>query len=370
MNNHKYEQAEPLDWVQLCLDSNRRESGHASVAVIIRAIAALDRLTRLLSGAYHSDSDLPLKPLVELTREFENQYELVLGHTQPGSYVIPLGITYKDGVIPEVFKDVVEPSRELSQMTRYFDRVLIASSDGNGEKFENLFPHPDTGLRMITAVRKLILANNEYSLKINTPTGGKALLDSRRDVDSVYAIQKKYQKIVSSGVFQEDLSLVAELEAIDKVAGKFRARTIEGHSFEGLLKDLDVKDLSITPSRIEIEGTFALDGSGKIQSVKSIDSASTVETYELNVSEFKANNEHLIAAPPLMFQVSQIASDFYLLEGDLGVLFHAVSKEEIKELLYQSLEDLWVEYALEEDSKLSAEALELKKELRDRLKQK
>ena len=370
MSNSRNQQNEPVDWVQLSFESHTHFNGYISASVIGRTISAVDRLARLLTGAYHSDSNEPLRPFKALTKEFQEQYELVLGQSEVGSYVLPLSIRHRDGVIPAVFQDVDESSHELTQLTSYFDQVIVTAVNGSREAFSELIPQHNTGLRIITAVRDVFPTNDEYAVKFNTPSGDQTILDSQRDGDKIISIQSEYQKSVDSEKSHKQLNVVAEIEAIDKIQGKFRAKTFDGELFEGSMKDLDSLDISFLPHRIEIEGIFTLDEEGEIQTLDGIGVASEVDIEEFTLSEFMANNQRLEADPPLTFQISRIATDFYLIEGDLGVALHSDTEKDAKELLLAVLENMWLEYAQEENENLADDAKALKRDLLKRIRSK
>ena len=219
-------------------------------------------------------------------------------------------------------------------------------------------------------MRNVFPGNQGYNLNIKSKSSNQTILDSRRDSVKIDSIQSEYQQNVESEKSHKQLNVIAEIEAIDKIQGKFRAKTFDGELFEGSITDLDSLDISFLPNRIEIDGVFTLDDAGLIETADYIGKASEVEIEEITVSEFEANDQPLVADPPLTFQISRIAADCYLVEGELGILLHAETRKDVKELLSFDLEDLWLEYALEEDSKLAEDARNLKKELLDRIRYK
>lgn len=370
MSNNRNQQIEPVDWVRLSFESQTHFNGYISASVIGRTISAVDRLARLLTGAYHSDSNEPLRPFKALTKEFQEQYELVLGQSEVGIYVLPLSIRHRDGVIPAVFQDVDESSHELTQLTSYFDQVIASAVSGSTEAFSELIPQHNTGLRIITAVRDVFPTNDEYAVKFNTPSGDQTILDSQRDGDKIISIQSKYQQGTEPDLTHKHLNIIAEIEAIDKIQEKFRAKTIDGELFEGSINHLDSLNISILPSRIEIDGVFTLDDAGVMKTVDDIETVSEVKMENISVPDFIANDQRLEADPPLTFNMSRVATDIYLIEGELGIILHADSEKDAKELLHVVLEDMWIEYALEENANLADDAKVLKRDLLKRIRSK
>ena len=93
-----------------------------------------------------------------------------------------------------------------------------------------------------------------------------------------------------------------------------------------------------------------------------------VDTSPIEVANLRVGDQCLKATPPLEFHVSfENDAACYTLEGDFEIYLYAFSRKELESVLFEHLEFIWLDYALEEDeAKLAPSGLKLKSDLLDR----
>lgn len=119
--------------------------------------------------------------------------------------------------------------------------------------------------------------------------------------------------------------------------------------------------MSCDPKLVEMNGKFEVDESEEPHVLKEIKHNRHVNLEPIVVTELNVNNELLRAEPPLKYEVGFLDSDScYVLDGDLGLSLHAYSRNELESVLIESLQSWWLNYAIEEESKLSPSALRIR----------
>lgn len=93
-----------------------------------------------------------------------------------------------------------------------------------------------------------------------------------------------------------------------------------------------------------------------------------MDTSPIEISSLHVGSDHLIASPPLKFQVTfDKAASCYDLEGDLEIYLYAFSRQELESSLNELLEFMWLDYAREDDeAKLAPSGMQLKLDLLNR----
>lgn len=95
---------------------------------------------------------------------------------------------------------------------------------------------------------------------------------------------------------------------------------------------------------------------------------SEIDECPIERSGFSVGEHSYLAAPPLRFDVAFNRGDrLYELAGEFGIVLASRTRDELEELLDDTLCMLWREYAEEDPAALSPRALELRRQLRSRI---
>lgn len=107
-----------------------------------------------------------------------------------------------------------------------------------------------------------------------------------------------------------------------------------------------------------------MDEESRIRSVKEIYGSAKVDRSPIEINEIQVKNERLKADPPLKYKVGFNKKDlFYHLHGDFDIDLFAFSRDELIDMLQETIKDCWLEIANEDDSNLNSGARRQKKEL-------
>lgn len=95
---------------------------------------------------------------------------------------------------------------------------------------------------------------------------------------------------------------------------------------------------------------------------------SEVDERPIERGGFSVEERSYVAAPPLRFDVAFNRGDrLYELAGEFSIVLASATRDELEELLDDTLRMLWREYAEEDPAALSPKALELRSQLRSRI---
>lgn len=85
----------------------------------------------------------------------------------------------------------------------------------------------------------------------------------------------------------------------------------------------------------------------------------------ITITNFISGAHHLKAKEPLVFEVlyDEDAELYFLRDNPLGIQLSAGNHSELLNDIFEELDVLWRNYALEEDDKLTPAARELKRDL-------
>ena len=358
------------DWLRVRFQQTGKSHTDIPVQLLISGLAAASRLVYLLSGAFVAERYTPLKPTSDLRSQFEQQFRLAIGQSEAGSYTIPLRLdVVEQNNRSNLFPPITLNDESVLGLKKFVDQSLMLAAKGELENFQELFPLPSNAKRIAEAVMALMPAR-EFRTEIESKTSeDKLLVDSQHDREATKSMLDKISiNDLRPKLHTEQLTVVAQLEAIDLVSQTYRARSNEGFVIQGNTEsDLQDSKCRISPPQVEFDGVFQLDEHNNIQSMESILSSRLIDTSPIQVTELQVNNELLHANPPLNYKVGFLKSDScYYLEGDLGLTLHAFSRGELESALTESLESWWLHYALEDDEKLSTGAQSLKRQLLSR----
>ena len=92
---------------------------------------------------------------------------------------------------------------------------------------------------------------------------------------------------------------------------------------------------------------------------------------EILIDRFEVDEVRLWAEPPLRFELGYEdtpSGRLYLIEGELGVMLAAESKDEVLDMLETDLEFLWLDIAQADPDLMTGDARALRREMRARVR--
>lgn len=361
------------EWLTLKFQNSEEPGNDIPLPVLATGLSTLERVIHLLLGTHECP---PGETLTQnsgtLRRQFEERFRLSCGQSLVGSYALPVQLRPESR---KITKDLFEADRTMDRATLQFknfvDQVLVTASGSEPQEFIELFDSEQTASRVAKACTGMLPTSN-YELELSSNVGSVATIfkssECRQSLPELVR-QIDLDKPKKDSTI-ERLSVVAKIEALDELNRIYRARTQEGLAITGNIdEDLVEANVTFSPKIVELNGEFEVDEENHIKSVGRIDRSERINKSPIEISNINVNNERLHADPPLKYRVKfNREGYFYTLEGDFGFRLHASSREDLEDLLDETLQDCWIDFALEEDeNKLAVSGRRLRRELLSRL---
>lgn len=362
------------EWFTLKFENSNASSDDIPLPVLASGLSAVELVVHLLLGSHECGPGETLDTNSRLRKQFENRFRLTCGQSKMGSYAVPVRLDMDTRVRTEdLFAEEGSIEDAISTFKGYVDNVLVAASDAESQKFVKLLENEDRVKRVAKAL-EIMIPKNGYELRLLSASYPQnPIFDSNRDRKALRNLVRQVESPKRSAkTTTKELSIVARIEVLDVANRSYRASTPEGLSIKGNIdEDLSDAMVIISPDIVELSGDFEVDEYDHVHSAATIHESKRIDTSSIEVEHVYVNNERLRANPPLRYDVQfDNVGFFYTLEGDFDLRLYAYSREDLEDLLHETLQECWLDFALEEDNnKLDAGAHELKKALLSRLEQ-
>ena len=368
MSSYRSDSIVAKQWLTIHFENAGKSSDDITLPVFTTTLSALEEVVHQTFVALECAPEVPPSSKAMLRQQFEQRFRLTCEPSSNGHNGIAVLLQPKDIADSESASTIRSLDSEIHRFKRYFDDVVVAACGAQEGKFVDLFVNEHTA-RRVAATLESMLPSHDFDLVLSSSSHAvEPILDSKRHRPALHDLVMRLDPRNSNGK-TDHLSVVAEIEALDKANGTYRARTEDGLVVDGdINQTLSDAKVHFSPRIVERNGKFNVGEHHEIRSIKEIHGSARIDTSPIEISLLNVNDERLRANPPLQFTVKfHRTGHFYTLEGDFDVRFHAYSREDFEEILQEMFEDCWLEYALEYDSALTPDAQALKRELLDRL---
>ena len=113
------------EWLKLTFEELDGVLDDAPYNLVIPTLNGIARIVRLLLWTFESAPNATLGTNEELRKEFERRYQLRLGHTEKGSYGIPVRlVSIDDSIQKGIFADDGSAERALQEFGTHFDAAF------------------------------------------------------------------------------------------------------------------------------------------------------------------------------------------------------------------------------------------------------
>ena len=355
-------------WLTIHFENAGKSSNDVTLPVFKTTLSALEELVHQMFVALECAPEVPPSSKTTLRHQFEQRFRLTCELSSNGHNGIAVRLEPNDIADTERASAIRSLDSEIHRFKRYFDDVVVAACGAQEGKFVGLFVNEHTA-RRVAGMLETMLPDHGFDLVLSSISASIGpILDSRLHRGALQELVTRLDPRNSNGK-TEQLSVVAEIEALDKANGTYRARTEGGLVISGDI-DQTLADAKVhfSPRIVELNGKFSVGEHHEIRSIEEIQGSARIDTSPIEVTFVDVNDVRLRANPPLQFTVKfHRPGLMYTLEGDFNLWFHAHSREDLEEILQEMLVDCWLEYALEDDNALNPDAQALKRELLDRL---
>ena len=345
--------------------------GHNTLpaSVLVRAVDRIQHVVYLLAKARRGE---PSGQRVRFSREIREKFGLICGVPEHGGYVIPLEVG--DSAATEAPRN----TGDVFAATGMFRDVSSAVETGNVPLLQELIPDSVYREQLVRAYADALpskvsgamlwIEDGDHRKVLNSKVAREQLaLLSRRNG----AKHRNARGIVESGGYVEETGYVA-----GALAGlNFRERGMQLEALgRRILNATYVEEIESVLMRnrrcpIQVRGNIRRDKTGAPLSIDNVDKVLEIDETPIEKREIVIDNVRYRVVPPLRFEVKFDSKDcLYDLQGDFGILVHAETRNALEDMLWDSLDMLWIEYAQEDPEKLTMSAQRLRAELRCRLR--
>lgn len=322
-----------------------------------------ETLSRVLTGlqrAVHivamDEARIEAKPQTYVPQSIRDSFPLLCRVPEPGSVLIPAAVGWPH--------DLAVPDSAHSIMDTVF-ACLNGLLEGKEEPFRDKIRDGRYRLRLLDSFRTLIpKPGSAWKLGIartNTGTLSEIHLsgDNFRSV-SVLKERLRHQQTISQ-------TITGSLEAMDFSA---RKATILYPETNTLLECFysDEAEIELLDNRreyVQVTGTVVVNADNQPIKIQDVESIQALDLSDFEIREFLCRGQHLTFKKLLTLspEITDSKQFITLRHDPLDIDVIAQTREQLLEELNEQLVMLWVEFALEDDNKLTAAAQELKQRL-------
>ena len=356
------------DWIEMRIVAQNRIEDGIDTEVLGESLNSVSKVIQLLTGAFRNEPNEELPRTNSLRDQFKSSYTLRSKETRLGSYVIPIQLGLKEPV--EQFK-VSEVIEEISKLKQFIFDFFAAAVVADETKLEKHCPRTSNLHRLLEAVSNLIPATGHTVQLQLLGADSQPFFDSDRDSRNIKELSQKIGKPTKPATELEETTVVGEIVEIDLRDQTCQIQTPDGFTIAGdLTSNSPPSEELFKATPIEVSGTFEIDEDGLICGIVSQESKRLVNLDPIKVETFPFHNELLRATPPLIYEVDLMKEDgCYSIDGDLDLFVYAYSREELEDVVIESLQSFWELYVIADDSELAPSGVQKKREIMNRIQQ-
>jgi hypothetical protein len=304
--------------------------------------AKLTDIQQLVYSVATAISGTPISSTSHFPPEISGSLALRVVEVRQGSISITVEPTGQDQLTQATFDNFV-PSLEIIEK-------------GNQDDLERIFPERSSRLRALRSTQRVLPGDGNYLLSIS----GQTLRSTwepfiRRQITSDESKQAT-MKTLEGELYESTVG--AGRRKIKVMCGR-RSITCE---YSADHED-EVRNL-VNGSKVRIEGIAVTDDTGRVQKIDNIKSISTIEVGILEFTSVQDENRKFTFSPSLAVELTYDGEIWQYENTHLDLLGYGTIREDALELFGASLGSHWDMIACEDDSRLTGEAIKLKKRLR------
>lgn len=124
------------------------------------------------------------------------------------------------------------------------------------------------------------------------------------------------------------------------------------------------------PERVvQVHGIVTYNKRDEPLSIDQVDQILPIDPRPIEIAEFTFDGKSYKIEPSLKFDVSfDFEEYFYIIDGDLDILFTGDTRKEIEDDLDYTLNIFWMDYVVDDPQKLASDALQVREEMLERFR--
>jgi hypothetical protein len=329
-------------------------SHRVPASVLNQVLSGIQRALHLLAMQYE---EMKVRRKERVTEAIEGKYVLLCEPPRIGSFTMEASLGDPSGNLfaQEDIDKVAGTFEDFSRAVREMDECRIRS----------LMPDSNRRKRLLEAFGKTIPKGNS-GLSVHVGWNGDEFLNSQE-------LSQVLREISSSKGIDEVRTITGRLVRIDFDERKITIRyKPTGRELECFYEESAEEMLLTNPRElVQVTGVVSLnDESGLPKKIVRVE-----KIRELDLSLFRLDSIDipsgfkLVFSPSLVLEPKLVEEEqlICIVEESLGIDVVVSNSEEIEESLREEIAMLWESYAMADDSELSPKALELKRNLLERI---
>ncbi len=279
---------------------------------------------------------------------------------QAGSYAVPLTL---GGTQVEI-----DDREALPDLVQRLLRGVEAIGSGTLDNLRELIPGRHFRARFLDSIRSIApKAGSPYKVGIGTEALGEKVLSGK----SCATIRDFERRSDREEAFQ---TITGQLHVINFKENKIKIFYPVTQRLLDCTYDPDIEELLIGQRRdwVQVSGTVILDDdTNEPRKITDVVSICDLDTTPFFLEEVPLDGGVLRFRDPLTLQPQTTESRqlMFIEDEALGINTHATTRDDLLEEVYEQVRMLWLEYAKEADDVLSPPALELKRNLLERVEE-
>lgn len=342
--------------LELLFTGRFADANQIPAPLLIQVLTGLQRTIHLLAMDIER---LEVRKKDRVTGDIERKYAVFCSQSRAGSYQLRVHIG--DPTCDLFAKDSI---REVSESFQHC--VEIVSEQHKG-RLSEIVPHKVRRTRVLDSLRSMIPKKGSgIRLRVKRESGPD-FFDSLR-------VQSGLRQFLPVGDDEEAIRTVTgRLSKIDFDEQKITIVYPVTNRDLDCIYDESVEDLLLENPRefIQVTGKVILDENDEPKRIVDVENIREVDLSPFYLEEFEYSEWTLRFRKPFMLEpeLDETKQLICLQEPNLGIDIYAFTRDELDEVLSAEIDALWRNYAMEEDDKLTPQAQELKRNLKDALQE-
>lgn len=343
--------------ITLHINNSSEDSHRVPVSLLISMLTNLEDLFYLMAK---EDEGIPFDSRLRVSEEIKRKYKFYCEVPQLGSYSFPVELES-----PEKENDLLEKPESTAAK---FEKLL--TSKVSPEAFRRYFrTQPSRAKALALTQAAFPQPNSNYYVDVFAASGERK--DSRILQNEVEILVKEAQAELDN---VPNFSVVnGYLQKIDLKSNSIELsypptkRTFKCHYKTDEMAETILKLAAEDKDKLlQVCGDLILNDKDEPKKLSDLASIAFIDESPIEIAAFQRDNKRYSFKEPILFKPClDDSKQLYLLEyPQLGIDIAVYTRAELKSEIEEQIVFLWEEYANEDDEKLTASALELKRNIK------
>ena len=319
---------------------------------LVRAIGEIQKVIYLIAKSQRGNA---IGRRVRPSLDDRLSFGLVCEAAEEGGFVMPTLVGREE---QQSFLDdpQFDPRAHVGQQ---FVSLTKAISAHDATAFQEVMPDERFRAPILSSLKRLHSNQTNGNSFTIEDEFGEPLLDSAGLHEALNRIELAlHDRNQSDSDASEYGYLTGQLVRMSFDRRSFRLLTDDGVSVDGEYDDaLEPTLLDHPRDLVQVHGITEYDPSGRPRTISDVDEICEVDEAPIRLERFFADGTEIKVQKPIQYEVEFDRQEhYYKLSGDFGIKCYGETRVELEEILAETLEMYWYEYALEDPANLTDSA--------------